>query len=249
MKSSDAQAPEAFTAIRSTTTVTSAGLGAVAAYFRDPESIKIANAAASAVDPIVAQQTRRQCHASDRLFPADLDDLRQAAMILLFNKGYLLGNHLLREAIRRSDEEERVAGVLRSAVATAVRFSLRQFLREPFVRARNKSALISGPDTVEIEDLQEERDRHNGIGELCGMSLEYLASASREEKQILQFRLQSMTYDEIGTSLEMPPKQVKAVMRSLRKKLRRMSSFRQPKPPSPVVRLRPERTPLVEVDA
>lgn len=243
MKDSNTPSPEVATPLRSTITQIAEGaVDAIVAYLRDPESLRIADAAAAALDGVVTLQTRRQCRCSDRLFPADLDDLKQAAMIRLFNKGYLLGHHLLRDAVNRADDNARVAGFVRSAVAAAVRFSMREFLREQAVQARCRSKSAGKDHAGEIDDLVDQRASHDERVVLRKLSLEFIPSATNEEKEIVQLRAEGMTYREAAAVLELHPEHLKAVIRSLRKRLRRNQRVTQAKNTADVLRSTKGRT-------
>jgi DNA-directed RNA polymerase specialized sigma24 family protein len=231
MTSPNAPSPEAVAPLRSTIThIAEGAVDAVVAYLRDPESLRIANTAAAALDGVVTIQTRRQCRCSDRIFPADLDDLKQATLILLFNRGYLIGNHLLRDSVRRADDNAHIAGFIRAAVAAAVRFSTREFLRAPFVQARNRTA-IKDPYASQIDDLAEERASHDESLELRKLALELIPNGTDEEKEIVQLRAEGMTYSEVAAVLELPPERIKTVIRCIRKRMRRRRSITQTKTP------------------
>jgi hypothetical protein len=236
MKSPNPPSPEAASPLRSTITHIAGGaVDAVVAYLRDPESLKTADAAAAALDCVVAEQTTRQCRCSDRVFPADLDDLKQATLILLFNRAYLVGNHLLRDSVSRADDNARVAGFIRSAVAAAVRFSMREFLREPFVQARKRAAM-EDTNALKIDDLVDERASRDESLELRKLGLELVPSGTDEEKEIVQLRAEGMTYSEVAAVLELDPERIKTIIRSLRKRLRRSRSITRAKTPASALR-------------
>jgi RNA polymerase sigma factor (sigma-70 family) len=219
---------EAAAPLRSTTTtqIPDGTVAAVVAYLRDPESLRKADAAAAALYPIAVQQTRRQCRCSDRLYLDDLDEIKQATLIRLFNRGYLRGNRLLREAVDLGDDGSRIAGFIRYAVAAAVRISLRELLREPFVQSRTK-AIGAENGEADLDDIPDETATHDERVELRKLSLELIPSATDEEKEIVQLRAEGMTYSEIGGALELNPERVKTVIRSLRKRLRRYRTPRR----------------------
>ncbi len=141
-------------------------------------------------------------------------------MIRLFNKSYLIGNQLLRESINRSDEGDRVASYMRRAVAAAVRISMREFLRDPFVQAR-KSVANDRADAEEISELRDERATGDESLQLRKLCREYIPSASDEEKEIVQMRAEGLTIGEIAAVLEVKAERIKTVLKSIRRRLRR----------------------------